>query len=260
MSEDGESRLGLSFVVLGDIEMPDPYKIMSAARSMGIELCPAPSDDPVGDPESPDVLSFTVGDDERLMVMLMPVPHPDVAEMAQGPMSPEDMDELIEAPAHLIVTVTRLEGTVDEMDIQMSALTASVLAGCNALGVLKMPGVLFHRPELFEECARTGIKSGELPMLICVDISVARETETQISFLTHNMQRYGRENFYVLAEEDGSGAMDYIMSLTSWMLNDRDYHLPTGDTVGRTPDEKIVVERVPNPTGEGPDVIRLILP
>jgi hypothetical protein len=44
------------------------------------------------------------------------------------------------------------------------------------------------------------------------------------------------------------------------MLADPDKHLPTGDTVGRTEDEKIVIQRVPDPTAKGPEVIRLDLP
>jgi hypothetical protein len=37
-------------------------------------------------------------------------------------------------------------------------------------------------------------------------------------------------------------------------------HLPTGETVGRTADEKVLIQRVPDPAGQGPEVIRLDLP
>ena len=51
-----------------------------------------------------------------------------------------------------------------------------------------------------------------------------------------------------------------MFGLVRWMLSDPNKHLPTGDTIGRDADEKLVVQRVPNPTGRGPEVIRLDLP
>lgn len=259
---DDDNRLGLSFIILGDMEMPDPKKVMNAAHSMGIEMCLIENDEQPKDSyaEGTDIISFDIGNDSALFVAMMPVPHPDVEEMSRGPLSPDDLSQLVEGPAHLIVTANGLEGTTDKIDIRMSALTASVLAGCNAVGVLKMPGILFHRPELYADVARESSEAGELPMLICIDITAGREPDGELSLLTHNMQRYGREDFYIIVGEDASGAMDYVLNLVSWMLADRDYHLPTGDTVGRTADEKIKVQRVSNPTGEGENVIKLELP
>ena len=45
----------------------------------------------------------------------------------------------------------------------------------------------------------------------------------------------------------------------NWMVQDPDKHLPTGDTVGRTAEERVTVQRVANPMGAGPEVIRLDL-
>ncbi len=258
--EDTDGQMGLSFIILADMEMPEPRKIMAAAHSMGIELAPAESNDDEPDKDGPDIQMFDLGDDAQLIVMLMPIPHPDVGEMMRGPFSPEDFDEIVAGPAHLVVSATRLSGTVDEQDIRMSALTTSVVEACNPLAVLKMPGRIFHRPDLFARAAREGVTDNEIPMLICVDVSVAQEDDGRYSFLTHNMERYGRENFYIFARQDPGEAVDYALSLIAWMLDDRTYHLPTGDTVGRTAGEKIVVQRVSNPTGEGEDVIKLELP
>jgi len=80
-----------------------------------------------------------------------------------------------------------------------------------------------------------------------------------MSMLTHGLVRYGREEFFVTASQGGKAAMDFIVGLARWMLMDPNKQLPTGDTVGRTPHEKVRVQRVPNPTGEGPEVIRLDL-
>jgi hypothetical protein len=43
-------------------------------------------------------------------------------------------------------------------------------------------------------------------------------------------------------------------------LTDRAKQLPTGHTVGRTPEEKIVVRRVSNPERKGREVIKLDFP
>ena len=259
MSEENEEgEIGLSFIILADMEMPNPKKVMAAAHSMGIELSPV-APEPGDADEQGEAMLFAFGDNSRLVVALMPIPHPDVGDMMQGPLSPDNLEELVAAPAHLLVSALSLDGTVDEQDIRMSAMTASVVEACNALAVLKMPGRIFHRPDLFVDTAREAITNGELPMLICIDISIARESDDRLSLLTHNMERYGREDFYVFAGEDASEAIDYVFNLTSWMLSDREYHLPTGDTLGRTAEEKILVQRVPNPTGEGDEVIKLEL-
>jgi len=45
--------------------------------------------------------------------------------------------------------------------------------------------------------------------------------------------------------------------LAKLMITDQDKVLPTGDTVGRTADEHILVQRVPSPIEGKPPVIRL---
>lgn len=256
-----DSELGLSFIIVSEATQPDPDAIIAAAKEIGIGLSlttgESEDDDEDEGEDGPDIDTYDIDGGGTLLVALFPVPHPDVAEMPRGPLSPDDMDELINAPAHCVVTAMGLEGTIDEVDIKMSALTAAVLAGCDAVGVLKMPGVMFHRPELFADVAKQGFQENTLPMLICVDITAARESETEMSFLSRNMDRYGREDLYVTCSVDGQGALDFMLSMVSWLMDDRDYKLPTGDTIGRTAEEKILIERVPSPLGEGPEVIRL---
>jgi len=51
-----------------------------------------------------------------------------------------------------------------------------------------------------------------------------------------------------------------VFAIARGLLADPPMVLPTGDTTGRTADEKVRIERVPSPTGDGPDVIYLALP
>jgi hypothetical protein len=81
-----------------------------------------------------------------------------------------------------------------------------------------------------------------------------------MSFLTHGLVRYGREEFLVTRPVSGEGALDLVFSMARWMLQDADKHLPTGDTLGRSEDETILIQREPNPTGSEDVVIRLDLP
>ena len=96
--------------------------------------------------------------------------------------------------------------------------------------------------------------------MVAVDITAAQESPSRMSFLTHGLRRYGREEFFMTCAIEGKGALAFVLSMTRWMLADPDKHLPTGDTVGRDADEKVPVQRVPNPTGDGTEVIRLDLP
>jgi len=93
-----------------------------------------------------------------------------------------------------------------------------------------------------------------------VDLAFAAEPRGRVSVVTHGMTRCGRGEFGITESAPGSGSLDLALSMAGWMLAEPDKQLPTGDTVGRSADEKLRVQRVPNPTGSGPAVIRLDLP
>ena len=116
-------------------------------------------------------------------------------------------------------------------------------------------GAIFHRSDMFAafvEAAGTDIATE-----ITVDITAARESEDRMSFLTHGLGRYGREEFYVTSLVNSNGALDYVMALAKLMITDQNKVLLTGDIVGRTPEEHILVQRVPSPIEGKPPVIRL---
>ena len=93
-----------------------------------------------------------------------------------------------------------------------------------------------------------------------VDVTAAQESATRMSFLTHNLPRYGREDLYVTCRIEGKGALDFVYAMLRWMLVDPDKQFPTGDTVGRTPEQKVRVQRVPSPIDDAVQVVRLDLP
>lgn len=239
----------LAFVLLRDPTYPSPDGVIASARALGIELTP---DAPTGDMQT-----FALADGSSLIVALMP-PHPAAGDMPTGPTSVTP-DKVAGCRAHLIVTAQGLTGDERARDTRMAALTAAVIDHVPAVGAMLGHGVVFHKAALFADMAKLGVEQGALPSEVAVDITAARESETRMSFLSHGMVRYGREEFYVTCPIQGKGALDFVLAMVRWLYTDPTKHLPTGETVGRTASEKILIQRVPNPTGHGPAVIRLDL-
>ena len=230
---------------------PDPARVVASGKRLGFELTLAGDDK--------DMLSFDIAGGGSFIVALMPVRHPDVPKMAVGPTSPS-VEEATAANAHFIVTPLGLEGDARERDKRMAALTATVIENTDAVGAMLGHGVVFHKAKLFAEVAAVALEEPMLPAEIAVDVTAARESEERMSFLTHGLARYGREELYVTCPIRGRSALGFVYTMARWMLNDPDKQLPTGETVGRTAEEKILIQRVPSPTGRGGEVIRLDLP
>jgi hypothetical protein len=239
----------LAFVLLRGTARPDPARIEAHAADLGIPLVRT-ADDPLG---------YTLQNDARFLVMHVAAPHPDAAGMPPGPLSATP-EEIRAHGSHLIVTALGLEGESPERDLEMAALTACAMAGGEALGAMLGHGVSFKKAALFRQLVDAAVERGQLPAELVVDLTAARESGDRMSFLTHGLRRYGREEFLVTCPISGRGAVDFVLSLARWMLMDPEKHLPTGDTVGRTPQEKVRIQRTKSPTGSGETVIRLDLP
>jgi hypothetical protein len=242
----------VAFVLLPRPALPRPEQVVRSARASGVGLSPAPSRE--------GMITFDVSGGPSVVVALMPAPHPDVPRMPVGPMSPPT-DQAATAPAHLIVTALGLTGTARDRDRTLAIVTAAVAQPVDAVGVMLGHGVMFYRGDVFVDLVLTAASADEpLPVEVTVDVTVAPEAPTRMSFLTHTLQRYGREELYVTCPVRGQGALPFVYGLCRWLLTDQAPQLATGETVGRTAEEKIVVQRVPDPNGHGPMVVRLDLP
>ncbi len=244
--------MDVAFILLRTGVMPSAEAVAREALRYGFKLIPAGDGD--GKP-----LSFTIEGGGPFLAMLIDAPHPDAARTPAGPTA-ADAEDIKDCKAHVIVTAMSLKGTVRQRDAQMAGLAAAIAAASDAVGVQLAHGILFHKAQLYCEMAALALESGELPAEFAVDITVASEPGERMSFLTHGMPRYGREEFFITCPVQGKGALGFIFDMTRWMLTDKQKQLPTGDTVGRSAEEKVVVQRVPNPTGRGGEVIRLDLP
>jgi hypothetical protein len=240
--------VAVAFVLLERAEPPDPAELVRRAGQLGYSL--------VYDEGSASPSTFTIAGGGNLMVMLIEAPHPDAPKMADGLASPS-ADDLARVRAHYIIAMMGGPETPREQDTMLAQLTAATVRASPAIGAMLGHGRCFHRADFFTQVVESD--AATLPMLVCIDVTRAPEPNDRMSFLTHGLARYGREEFFVTASLQGKGALDFLLSMAGWMLDDPSKQLPTGDTVGRTAEERITVQRVPNPTGEGPPVIRLDL-
>jgi hypothetical protein len=239
----------LAFILVRSAVYPDPERVIACGRELGLKM-KATGSDP---------LSFEVEGVGQLVAMLMPAPHPDVPSMPSGPTSP-DPEEAERAPAHFVVIAQGLSGEPRHRDTQLALFAATIVETTDSVAAMLGHGRLFHKAEFFKGMARLAVNEGVLPAELAVDVTGARQSATHMSFLTHGMTRYGREELYVTCPIAGKGALGFVLMLVRWMLADLEKKFPTGDTIGRTADEKIRIERVASPIKGNPDVIALDLP
>ncbi len=250
--DDSNSDLDTAFVLVAPAGMPDESKLVDKALELGWSLTPSSED-------AGESLAFDIADGGTLTVFQMPIPHPDAAELSRGLTSP-DPDEAAAAPAHLVVVVSGQDGrTVRERDMRAVKATAAVTAACTCAGAMLGHGTVMHRAAVFSGLDAEDVESG-LPVIACLDVTLAAEGNGRVSLLTHGMARYGREELFVqCAEAEMSGGIDFTYTIADWLLSTPDKHVPTGDTVGRSPDEKIPVERVSSPVEPAETVMLLRL-
>jgi len=247
MSES-DSNISLAFVLTQDINI-DTQAVLSAAEQMGMKMV-ALEHDKLGP------LAFSVEGLGELYVMAVDAPHPDAAKMPNGPLSPNP-EVVATGTCHLILTAMYLPGDNQTKDFHLAKLTAAVIRGSSAVAAMLFPGTVLYGAELFADIAS---QAQGLPIEICVDLTMAGEPNDRMSFVTHGLTRYGREEFYITCSRSGQGALDFVFMMVRWMINDPNKNLPTGDTIGRTAEERITVQRVPHPGGAEGEVVRLDVP
>ncbi|MEO6954376.1 MAG: hypothetical protein ABI321_21440 [Polyangia bacterium] len=242
----------LSFVLVNDARYPEPTAVIAAADELGLVLKLSIED------AEPGMLTFDGEGEPFFVAMLMASQHPDALDMPVGPMSPS-RDDIAGTKAHFILTAVGVEGDNAARDLVMAQFTAAIVKATSGVAAMLAHGVVWHRGELYHELVGVGATEGELPVEIAIDVTGASEDDDRCSFLTHNLARYDRQELYVTCSRHGTGAVGFVFDIARWMLAENPA-LPTGDTIGRTSDERLVVQRVPNPAGDGEEVIRVDLP
>lgn len=237
----------LSLVLLSESTLPDVAKFISSPRlsHLGASI----------EKERDEQLVFALGGGGHLLVSLVEALPPELGPAALlGGLSEEAIGS---AKAHLIVAALGLMGGRRERDAAFAQLVAALLEASPAIGATFGEGLCYQDAAFFSRAVDSA--EGEVPVFLAIDITAAPEPEERISFLTHGMERYEREEFFVTAPLSGDGALPFLLELMHWCISEDERELAPGDTVGRTEDERIVVRRMPSPIGAEAQVIRLDL-
>lgn len=245
----------MGFVLLDRAGHPDVAALTEQSERLGLGVASAEPIDPTA--ESLRTYSFASGVQAR--VLLVSAPHPDARRLCTGILSPGASDAAARAPAHLIVTASGLEGAVADRDAIACRVLAAVSAAADASATMLGHGAMFYRSDFFVEVAASAAP-GELPLEVCVDITIGPEPGERVSLLTHGLARYGREELIVTAPVSAvEDAMDFTWGMARWVISAPDNELPTGGIVGRTAEERVTIERTTSPSGNGATVVRLDL-
>ena len=243
--------MDVAFILTTNAELPSAEAVNAAALRYGLQLNAEPT--PAGTS-----LSFEIAGVGQLSLMPIPAPYPDLARLPTSPTSPS-REELNNTKAHFVVTVLGFSGPPRKRDARMAGVTAAVATACNAVGIKLAHGVVFHKAGLYAELAAAALETADIAPEIAIDITTTSEPRGRIGFLTHGLARYDRSEFHITASSEGRGALGFVFDMIRWQLSTEVDVLP-GHTVGRTAEEKLAVIRGPNPTGRGPEVLRIDLP
>lgn len=240
----------LAFIATSTPPTIDPEAVVAAAAHLGLEWTALPPEAPEGP------FSFEA---DSVTIVLMPIPamHPDIPHMPVGPTG-ADADELKATQGHVIVTALGLAGDEVARDCALASCTTVAMGTTNAVGAMLGHNAYFHRADVFEQLVIGSAAEGEPPLPILISVTVAGDGSGRMSFLSHSMERYGKENLYVTCPVEGNGAVPFVFDTITWFFG-LDTPLPTGDSIGRDEAEHIGIQRVPSPADPDQIVVRLDL-
>ncbi len=239
--------------VLADRDGLDPDRFLALAAGHGLPGCLAPEQPAGGRP-----LAFELDAAGPLLIMPLPRPLPSAGAYPPTPWGPP----AARIAAHTAHFVLALPGLPEPARRRDPVVVRAALALCEAvdgIGLALHHGVNLHRPEAVAACLRAG---GPLdpPVEVVVDLRVLGRSQGRIGVLSVGMHRYGREELLVTTPGPPEEAVALLRGLARWLIVDPEKRLPTDDTVGRHPDERIPVQRIPHPERPGEALLRLDMP
>lgn len=239
----------------------DPSAIIDAYRQLGgdgpalAELGPVDASSGADDPAA---LHIRLGDDEVLaMPIAAPVPHGEADEAARFSVSVFSSEEpLPPHAAHLIVTML---GQARPLDVdrkrRFTRLVAAIVQSTGAIGVYAGAAGATHPATFYVELAR----DTDLPLLLWTGVSLAGD-EARLSLLSLGMAQFELPDLLLETPRAmGTDALGFFFDLLEYVLT-RGAAIPDGETVGRTPDERLPVTYVPSPIDASRQVFRVEVP
>lgn len=240
----------LAFIATATLQAIDPDTVVAAAAEVGLTWAALPQETADGP------LSFDTGG-ATVTLMTVDAMHPDIPQMPVGPTG-ADPEALQATQAHVVVTATGLAGDEVQRDCDIASFTAAVVGATDAVGAMLAHNTYFHRADVFQQLVAGNAAEGRPPLPILISVTVAGDGSGRMSFLSHGMQRYGKEDLYVTCPVEGAGAVPFVFDTLTWLF-DLETPLPTGDSIGRDESESIMVQRVASPADADRVVVRLDL-
>jgi hypothetical protein len=164
--------------------------------------------------------------------------------------------------AHAIVTLRPWDGSAPQDGLlRLSWAVAAIAKASGALGVYWGNGSVAHAADFFIEGARDSGRPEDAMLLpLWLGISVAPEANG-ISFLTLGVQKqFTLPELKLWSPLGGEwDALNCAFNLVSYIIG-RGTPVVSGETVGRTTDERLVVRYEPSPIGRPGQVMCVDLP
>lgn len=222
----------VAFVVTHSPRAPAAAAVTERAAALGVTLTAHPGIDATA--------WFDVAAGGVLGIIHVPHAAPEAPGMPRGPLSPDPI-EVASAGSHLIVTSFGLSDSPDERFATMLRLTAAVLGSTDSVAVALNDGVNLIRSDLFMELAALAVDGRSIPPQLALTLVVNELSGGRMSFVTNGLAHLGREEVMVICPVDGMGAVDLVYAVAAELLAGPACELPTGDTIGRTTDERIPI-------------------
>jgi hypothetical protein len=157
---------------------------------------------------------------------------------------------------HWIVTVnSELEPL--ELTILLSQVTAAVMDACpTAIGVYWGNATMIIPKEMFLESAYELLPEGR-PLDIWIDVRLGAKDDGTCSAFTKGLSAFDLMEFETIAApEKPMELREWLLSLSGYLIENGPV-IKDGETVGRTPKEKVTVTYAPSKYGHKGKVMRL---
>lgn len=244
----------IAFLLTEQPGLPSPDAVLAAHRKL------APRDPALSVLSATDeALELESAAGERFHVGAMPGPVPEGEADAMAPFSVSAMGtDWSPEPhvAHLVVVHQPQDGAEALSGlVHFTRVLAALSDAAPCVGLYLGDARATHEPAFFRE-----LSTEELPVALWTGVSVATPDAQHVSLLSLGMRALNLPNLQLLApRRESDAALAFFFDLLTYVVR-RGEALPEGDTVGRTPDEKIVVRYDPSPIVDGDQVMLVELP
>jgi len=254
--------IGVAFVLLSEARLPKAKDVIKAFATYAtgqqrLRTRAGTSSQPPGE----EILEFEVSPDAPAFVLLVPFPVPDGEADERARFSISALGTGWSLPphrAHLVVTLPAAGGgsLIGRLS-SFTTLLAAVTEASRAVGVYWGAAGATHDPEFVRSVAREpGLVSR---IMLWNGVSMAREADGRLSLLSLGMGQLQLPDLLLVAPQHlGNEALATLCDLLAYVA-DRGRPIPEGDTVGRTAEERFVVEYVPSPADPTTKVWRVEL-